>query len=73
MEDPPEEINICALNGLLRQEVMRHELNTTSDIGRDVALGCFNHGLKILNDEIQSRKLAGKRNRHKSLRTTDLV
>lgn len=53
MQDEAEEVNVGMLDGLLDEEVMGHELDTTAEIRREQLLALGDGPLQILNDKFQ--------------------
>ena len=51
MQDPSEEVHICAMNGLRCEEVVRHELDSIGYLGWCLFLRCEDDGLEVLDYE----------------------
>ena len=56
MQNKPQQVHLRALNGLLIEEIMRHEFNPILHTLRDtLCLAGFKDPLVVLDDEIQVR------------------
>lgn len=72
MEDPPEEVDVCTVDRLRREEVVRHEEYLAGSIRGSVFAALRDDTLEVLDDEEDGVELASEGYAYEALRVAYL-